>query len=146
VKALLAKRDPAEYTEQRAGVVLVADPLGDVHHIGVPAGLAVQLGQRRRRIGGQLEVLNDLDGGRQVAGLLVELSEYQPDAVAAYRSSTPTPGATSNEKDERRYFCANGWAAGSCPLANTQASNSVARAWLPWVAAQEPNSAAASTP
>jgi hypothetical protein len=61
-------------------------------------------------------------------------------------SSTSTPRATSKEKDEYRNFWANGWAAGSWPLANTHASSSLTRAWLPWVATQEPNNAAASTP
>jgi hypothetical protein len=51
----------------------------------MPAGQAVQLGQRHRRVGGWLKPLNHRDGGRQVAGLLVQLSQHQPDAVAAHR-------------------------------------------------------------
>jgi hypothetical protein len=81
VEPLLAESLAAEDAEERRCVVLVLHSFGELDHIAPALGLSVQLGERDGRIRGRLELLDDADRTLEVAVVLLQLSEREPNRV-----------------------------------------------------------------
>ena len=80
--ALLPEGDTPEHTQQRSGVIVIGNAFRELDDVPVAVGAGVQLGEGQGGERGRLKLLDDVDGGGQVASALVELCEGEADAVA----------------------------------------------------------------